>query len=151
MANAESCSVDCPAVLANLAGRAGERADVAHLDHGPAEVAEEALAVQAVGLHEGLGGVDAVGAGEEALVGGEDALLAEQVLEVVVVEHVGGVGVERCGLVAVSAPAQLLQAGRQGRVQRRVDRVRRREVGQPVAEQHTAGTPDRVPSCPWIV
>jgi len=136
-------SVDGTAVLADLAGGAGERADVAHLDHGPAEVAEEALAVGAVGLHERLG----VGAGEEALVGGQEAPLAQQVLVVVVVERVGGASVQRRRLVAVPALAQRLQAGRQGRVQRRVHGARRREVGQPVAEQRAPRSPDRVASC----
>jgi hypothetical protein len=141
-------SVDGTAVAADLAGGAGEREDVAHLEHGPAEVAEEALAAGAVGLDERPGGGRAaVGAGEEALVGGQEAPLAQQVLVVVVVERVGGAVVQRRRLVAVPAPAQRLQAGRQGRVQRRVHGVRRREVGQPAAEQHAPRSPDRVASC----
>lgn len=141
-------SVDGPAVLANLAGRAGERAYVAHLDHGVAEVAGEALAVGAVGLHQRLGGGDGgvAGAGDEALVGGEEALVGQQVLVVVVVERVGGVDVQRRQLVSAAA-AHLLQAGRQRRVQRRVDGVGRREVRQPVAEQQAARSPDRVRPC----
>lgn len=140
-------SVDGPAVLANLAGRAGERAYVAHLDHGVAEVAGEALAVGAVGLHQRLGGGHGgvAGAGDEALVGGE-ALVGQQVLVVVVVERVGGVDVQRRQLVSAAA-AHLLQAGRQRRVQRRVDGVGRREVRQPVAEQQAARSPDRVRPC----
>jgi len=96
------------AVLADLAGGAGERADVAHLDHGAAEVAEEALGVGAVGQHERLGGVGAgVGAGEEALVGGEQALLLQQVLEVVVVEGVRGAGVRKNCCASSPAAARM--------------------------------------------
>ena len=104
-----SCgSVDGAAVLADLAGGAGERADVAHLDHGAAEVAEEALGVGAVGLHERLGGVGAgVGAGEEALVGGEQALLLQQVLEVVVVEGVRGACVRKKCCASSPAAARM--------------------------------------------
>lgn len=108
-------SVDGPAVLANLAGRAGERAYVAHLDHGVAEVAGEALAVGAVGLHQRLGGGHGgvAGAGDEALVGGEEALVGQQVLVVVVVERVGGVDQRRRGTPAAGwTPATSPASGR---------------------------------------
>lgn len=108
-------------------------------------MAEELLAVDAVSLHQRFRVVgNAVSAREEALVGGQEALLVQEVLIVVVVKHVGGVDVEHGGLVAVPAGAEALQVDGHGGVQRRVGRT----CGgrQPVAEQRAPGSPDCVGS-----
>jgi len=107
------------AVLADLPVGARER-DVPHLDHGPDEIAEEPLAITAVGLHQILCAGDAFRAGEETLVGGQEALLRQEVLVIVVVEHVGGGDVERRGLVAVAACTEALEAIGEAGLQRRV-------------------------------
>jgi hypothetical protein len=114
-------------------------------------MAEEVLAVLAVGLHQSFRPGDAFRAGEEALVGGQEALLQQEVLVVGVVERGGGADVQRRGLVAVAARAEALQALGEAGVQRRVHRLRGREVGQAVAEQRAPGSPDRVGSCPLFL
>lgn len=108
------------AVLADLPVVGRER-DVPHLDHGPDEVTEELFAITAVGLHQILCVGDAFRAGEETLIGGQEALLRQEVLVVVVVEHVGGRDVERRGLVAVAACAEALEAVGEAGLQRRVN------------------------------
>lgn len=95
--------VHSSAVPAYLSRRTSEGADAAHLDHGAHEVAEEGAAAVAVGLHQSLGGRHPLVAREQPLVRRQQSLLAQQVLEVVVVEHVGGVAVERRGRVPVAA------------------------------------------------
>jgi hypothetical protein len=104
-------SIDNAAVLADLASNVGEE-DIAHLDHRSAKVAEEETpVVGTIELHERLGGVG-VGAREDVLVRGQEVVLAEKVLEVVVVERVYGARVQRRRLVAVAAMAERLQAQR---------------------------------------
>lgn len=115
-----SLSVDNPAVLADLPFRARER-DVPHLDHGTDEIVEEFIRVVAVGLHEILCVGNAFRAGKEALVGGQEAPIVQEVLVVVVVEHVGGADIEGGGLVAVTACAEALQAVGKAGIKRRID------------------------------
>lgn len=116
----EAQLINNPAVLANLAVVTGEWADVAHLHHGSAKIPEELVGIGAVSLHQLLGVGDAVVAGEEALVGGQEAFLIEEVLVVAVVENVGGGDVQHGGLVAVSTGTEALEVGGHGGVQRRV-------------------------------
>jgi len=86
-----SAVVDPPAVLPDLAIGDGERRDVAHLDHGLREVLEEDILVGSIELDKvGSGGA----AGEEHLVGAEEAVVGEDVLVVLVVELEGRDGVE---------------------------------------------------------
>jgi hypothetical protein len=111
-------SVGNPAVLTNLPSRPCQQVGVTHLDHGPHEIAEEPSTVGAVGLHQRLGAGDAFRAGEEALVRGQEALLVEEVLVIMVVEHICRACIQRSGLVAVTACTEALEAGGKCCVQR---------------------------------
>ena len=83
-------AVGSGAVVADLAGVAGEDVHLAHLDHGACELVEEG------GLVEGEADGGAVGLRvlDEALVGLEDPLLGDEVEVVLVVEGVGRADVQ---------------------------------------------------------
>lgn len=137
--------VDTPAVGPDLAAGAGERRDVAHLDHGLSKVLEEDVLVGGVELHEvRRGGA----AGEEHLVGAEQALVGQQVLVVLVVELEGGhVVQEEEVLVATGPRAPLPQHRGRRRVQRQVWDAVARLVVQPLPEARAPGVADRVATC----
>ncbi len=138
--------VDPPAVGPDLAVAAGERRDVAHLDHGPREVGEEDVLIGGVELDELRRG--RVAAGEEHLVGAEEAAVGEQVLVVLVVEPEGGDGVEEEEvLVAAGARAPRPQRRRVRRVQREVRQAVPRLVVQPLPEARAPGVADGVATC----
>lgn len=77
--------VDPPAVLPDLPSGAGEGTDIAHLNHGGCKVGFKCVGILDVGPDKRVGGT----AVEQLLVGVEEALLLDQVLEVVVVEAIG--------------------------------------------------------------
>lgn len=137
--------VDPPAVLPDLAVGPGERRDVAHLDHGLREVLEEDVLVGGVELDE-VGGGGA--AGEEDLVGGEQAAVGEDVLVVLVVELEGRDGVEEEEvLVAAGAGAARAQRRCVGRVQCEVREAVARLVVQTLPEARAPGIADGVATC----
>jgi hypothetical protein len=86
-----SAVVNPPAVLSDLAIGPRERRDVAHLDHGLREVLEEDILVGSIELDK-VGSSGA--AGEEHLIGAEEAMVGEDVLVVLVVKLKGRDGVE---------------------------------------------------------
>jgi hypothetical protein len=142
MVYVDVCLVGLPAVGADLAAGAGERADAAHLEDGRDEVPREGGAVARVLRRDGVDGA-ATGA-EELLVGVEQAELGHEVAEVAVVEPDGAHGVQR-RQVAVAGPGLRLadlpplrrepgadvgvvvHAGTEGGAPRRADRVRARQ------------------------
>jgi hypothetical protein len=135
-------AVEPPAVLPDLALRPGQRRDVAHLHHRLREVLEEEVDVVGVGLDErrGLGAP-----GQQHLVGAEQALADEEVLEVEVVEPGGADEVQREEVVvAAGAGAALPQVRSVGRVQRGVRHAVARLVVQPLPEAGAAGEADGV-------
>jgi len=83
--------IDLATDLPNFAFGTREGFDVTHLDHGGSKIGVEGLGVVGVRLDEGVGG----SAIEELLVRVKKALVAEQVLEVGVVEGGGRLEVER--------------------------------------------------------
>lgn len=93
--------VDPPAVVPDLAGAPGERRDVAHLDNGAREVLEEDILVGGVELDKVSGGS---AAGEEHLVGAEEATVGEDVFVVLVVELEGRDGVEEEEVLVTPRP-----------------------------------------------
>lgn len=93
--------VDPPAVLPDLAIGPGERRDVAHLDNGAREVLEEDILVGGVELDKVSGGS---AAGEEHLVGAEEATVGEDVFVVLVVELEGRDGVEEEEVLVTPRP-----------------------------------------------
>ena len=109
-------SVRLPAVDPDLPAGSSDDADAAHLHHGVAEVVEEPGHVGRVGL-----GLRVRGAAiEQLLVRVQQALVAQQVLVVEVVEDVGRGRVQRRGVVVAAAGgarAPRLQRRRQRRVQ----------------------------------
>ena len=128
--------VDPPAVLSDLAVGPGERRDVAHLDHGLREVLEEDVLVGGVELDEVAGGG---AAGEEHLVGGEQAAVGEDVPVVLVVELEGRDGVEEEEVLVAPRPraarAQRRRADSEARISaageaagRLRDEIRRAEI-----------------------
>lgn len=128
-----------PAILSYFTGAHGERAQVPHPDHGVGEVAEEKRHVTAVSLHQRPG--RGVIAGVQPLVRGQQPPFTYQIREVMLVEHVHRVPVERRSRVVVAAlRAEALQLRRHVRLQRHV------VAGEPVFEQETSRQPDRVPT-----
>ena len=75
----------------DLPAGASERADVAHLDHGVDEVAEEGGTAGRVGADNGVGGAVV----EELLVGVKESLPGEEIGEVGVVEGILSPHVQR--------------------------------------------------------
>ena len=137
--------VDPPAVVPDLAIAAGERRDVAHLHHGLGEVLEEYVLVGGVELDESRRGG---AAGEEHLVGAEQALAQQQVLVVLVVELEGrDVVQEEEVLVAAGAWAPRAQYRGRRRVQREVGEAVARLVVQPLPEARAPCVADGVATC----
>jgi hypothetical protein len=135
-------AVEPPAVLPDLSLPPSERLDVAHVHHGLGKVLEEEVEVGGVGLDE-PGRLAALG--EQDLVGVEQALAGEDVLEVQVVElgRRGEVQREQV-VVAAGARAVVPQVARVGRVQREVRHGVAGLVVQPLPEAGAAGQPDGV-------
>lgn len=84
--------VDPPAVLPYFSAGASEGTNVSHPDHGGGEIGEKGGRVGAVGTHYGVSGTTI----EELLVGMDEALLLNEVLEVVVVKEPGSGEVNGC-------------------------------------------------------
>lgn len=141
--------VDPPALLPDLSISPGKRRDVAHLDHGLHEVLEEDVLVGGIELDKVRGGGVA---GEEHLVGGEQATVCEDVLVVLVVELEWRDGVEEEEvLVAAGARAAEAQRRRVGRVQGEVREAVARLVVQALAEARAPGVADGVATCVVII
>lgn len=138
--------VNPPAILPDLSLVPCQRCDVAHLHHGLGELREECLFALRVPLHQPHGGRAA--AGEEDLVGGEEALPGNQVLEVLVVEPAGAQRVEgKQVLVAAGARAAAAQLCGVRRIQSGVRSPVARLVVQPLPEAGAPRVPDRVAAC----
>ena len=137
--------VNPPAVAPDLAVAASDWRDVAHLHHGLREVLEEDVLVGGVELDEFRGGW---AAGEEYLVGAEQALFHQQVFVVLVVElewrHVVQ---EEEVLVAAGARAPRAQHRRRRRVQREVWEAVARLVVQPLTEARAPRVANGVATC----
>ena len=141
--------VDPPAVVPDLAISAGERRDAAHLHHGLRKVLEEDVLVGGVELDEsGRGGA----AGEEHLVGAEQALVQQQVLVVLVVELEGrDVVEEEEVLVAAGARAPWAEHRGRSRVQREVREAVTRLVVQPLPEARAPRVANGVATCKIVI
>lgn len=75
--------------------RSSERTDVSHLDHGSDKIRVKGGRLSGIAANDGVGGSTI----EELLVGVEEPLLVNKIVEVVVVERCGRLQIKWCEVV----------------------------------------------------